>query len=144
MEGHIGTCCQIWEQNPIVWTSSAVHKGCPRPLPNCLCCSITQQKVHIRRNAETVSTETVQWIPWENMHLKPSLNSLAAINFWRVLRISSHKNLEILIFGFANFWSYIMLTVLSVCVLVACSLLAEALEDTTLFLVSESICVWQF
>lgn len=31
MEGHIGTCCQIWEQNLIVWTSSAVHKGPPLP-----------------------------------------------------------------------------------------------------------------
>lgn len=46
--------------------------------------------------------------------------------------MSSHKNLEILIFGFANFWSYIMLTVLSVCMLVGLSVLAEALEDAAL------------
>lgn len=46
--------------------------------------------------------------------------------------MSSHKNLEILIFGFANFWGYIMLRVLSVCMLVGLSVLAEELEDTTL------------
>lgn len=62
--------------------------------------------------------------------------------FLRVLYMSSHKNLEILIFGFANFWSYIMLTVLSVCMLVGLSVLAETLEDTDVFLVSESsLCV---
>lgn len=58
--------------------------------------------------------------------------------FLGVLCMSSHKNLETLIFGFANFWSYIMLIVLSVCMLVGLSVFAEALEDTALFLISES------
>lgn len=50
-----------------------------------------------------------------------------------ILHISSRKNLEILIFGFANFWSYIMLTVLSVSMLVGLYVLVKVLGVTTPF-----------
>lgn len=58
-----------------------------------------------------------------------------------VLPISSRKNLEILIFGFANFWSYIMLTVLSVSMLVGLCVLVKVLGLPLPFVCESNLCL---
>lgn len=116
MEGYIGTYCQIWEQNLIVWTS-VLFPLPPHPFPDCLCYTATQQRVSIHRNTDSIHKRSVMTLLGK--YAPETIIELINSNYFlRILRVTSPKSFEIIIFCFAYLRSYITLTALFVCVLV--------------------------
>lgn len=67
VEGRVGTFCQIWKQNPIVWNRISVHKGFPSSL---LMASVTLQHIsacfhlhggNVQRECSTLLVEACTW-----------------------------------------------------------------------------------
>lgn len=95
MEGHIGTYCQIWEQNLIVWTSSAVPPATP-PLSRLplFYCNTAKSEYPQKHSVHGGSVMTLL-----GKYAPETIIKLISSNYFlRILRIVSHKNLEIVIF----------------------------------------------